>query len=212
MQATTGVPASTGIADALDGLLRSVSHDLRSPLLTISLGSELIADTVPADNDRAALALDSLRSGVKDMERMLDAITLISRARNRALAAEPFQLMPLLGDHRVISDVDDLERLRVRVDPRIVTETLAATTLGSTVELALAVDESMVYITLPLPDDAPECEGSPLAELMGALRIHAGTVIANVGALHAQLERQGGTMSASGGRLRLSLPRVEATP
>ena len=89
MQAATGVPASTDLVGAFDQCLHSVSHDLRSPLLTMSLGTELIADAVVADDDRTALALDSLRSGAKDLERMLGAITLPSRARKRTLTDSP---------------------------------------------------------------------------------------------------------------------------
>lgn len=210
MQAATGVPVSTDLVDALDQFLHSISHDLRSPLLTMSLGTELIADAVPANDDRAALALDSLRNGAKDLERMLDAITLLSRARKRALVDAPVALFELLGGHLVISDVDRVERLQVRVDSRIVTETIAAVAGGAAIDCALAVDESSVHLTLPLPEDAPECEGSPLAVLMGALRTYAGTPIARVAALHAQLERQGGSMFASEGRLRMSLPLAEA--
>lgn len=209
MQAATGVPASTALVDVLDEFLHSVSHDLRSPLLTMSLGTELIADAVAADDGRAALALDSLRNGAKDLERMLDAITLLSRARRRQLADTPVALVELLSGHLVVSDVDRVEQLHVRVDSRVVTETVSTLARGAAIDVALTVDESRVHLILPLPEDAPECEGSPLAALMGALRTYAGTPIANIGALQAQLERQGGTMTVSGGHVRVSLLLTE---
>ena len=209
MQAATGAPGSTDLVGAIDEFLHSVSHDLRSPLLTMSLGTELIADAVAAGDERAALALDSLRNGAKDLERMLDAITMLSRARRRTLADAPVSLVELLSGHLVVSDFDGVERLRVGVDSRIVLETISVLARGAALDIALAVDESRVHLTLPMPEDAPECEGSPLAAVMGALRTYAGTPIANVGALQAQLERQGGTMSLSGGRLRASLPLAE---
>jgi len=210
MQAATGVSASNDLVDALDEFLHSVSHDLRSPLLTMSLGTELIADAVTAGDERAVLALDSLRSGAKDLERMLDAITLLSRARRRDLADGPVPLIELLSGHLVVSDFERVERLRVNVDPRIVLETIAIVARGAALDIALAIEGSRAHLTLPVPEDAPECDGSPLAALMGALRTYAGTPIANVGALQAQLERQGGTMSASGRRLRVSLPLSES--
>lgn len=211
MQAATGAPASMmSIADSLDDLLHSVSHDLRSPLLTVSLGTELIADAIVPDDPRATLALDSLRSGAKDLERMLDAVTLLSRARRRALSSEPIPLVDLLAGHRVVPPIDRLDGLHVRVDPRIVTETIATVAADSSLDLALTIDDSLAHLTMPLPADAPECEGSPLAELMNALRIYAGTPLAQIAALQAQLERQDGTMLASNGRLRMSLPREDA--
>ncbi len=207
MQATNGASTPLDFADVLDQLLHSVSHDLRSPLLTMSLGTELIAAAV-GDDERAALALDSLRHGAKDLERMLDAVSLLSRARRRVLTDESVPLPSLLGDHSITPGVDGLDQLTVRVDRRPVTEIIETASAGSTITVGVSLQGPDVRLTLPVPQGTPEVVGSPLAQLMGALRLYAGTVIAKVAAAEAQLARQGGAVAIVEHELQVRLPRA----
>jgi len=82
----------------LDTLLRSVSHDLRSPLLSISLSAELIE----LGGEGVAEATRALRAGVADLERMLQAVTLLSQARRRELNVAPVALGDLLAGRATI--------------------------------------------------------------------------------------------------------------
>ena len=72
--------AATERRDAahFESLLSTISHDLRSPLLTISLSAELLQDARHVGSED--VALDALREGVRDLGRMLDAVTTLSRA------------------------------------------------------------------------------------------------------------------------------------
>ncbi|RLT39863.1 MAG: hypothetical protein DWI58_12130 [Chloroflexi bacterium] len=73
----------------VEALLYSVSHDLRSPLLTLSLAGELISeslgDRLRAEPSSGIVALDALEHGARDLERMLQALAVVSRARRRPL-------------------------------------------------------------------------------------------------------------------------------
>ena len=82
--------ASRGLepSDLLGVFIRAVSHDLRSPVLSLSLGLELLSDTAPSE-ERARLAREALTQGVAELERMLDAVSAISRARSRLLSDDP---------------------------------------------------------------------------------------------------------------------------
>ncbi len=68
----------------IDALLYSVSHDLRSPLLGLTLSADLLSDPAGVvDGSTRDIALDGLRHGARDMERILHALTAISRAPPR---------------------------------------------------------------------------------------------------------------------------------
>ena len=74
----------------LGSFLRAVSHDFRSPLLTLALAMELLGD-LPTD-ERGQVAREAITHGLQDMERMLDAVGGISRARRRILDEPPTAL------------------------------------------------------------------------------------------------------------------------
>ena len=69
--------------DEFEALLESVAHDLRSPLLTMALSADLLQDAGAAAREQVAYA--ALREGIRDLERMLDAVTTLSRAARRTL-------------------------------------------------------------------------------------------------------------------------------
>src|SRR5688572_11282808 len=200
---TTGARATLDEFEALfDALLFAVSHDLKSPLLSISLGVELLDGASPAESaldDRTRLAMDAVRRGSEDLTRQLDAVTVVSRARRRPLDATPVALATFLPKEAGI------EGVRVAVDARVVTEFVTALD-GARSEVR--VGDSAVRFALPWPASAPACEGPPLEALLTSLGTHAGTVVATLAALQVQLERQGGTIVIGEGWATALLPRA----
>lgn len=190
----------------LDSLLYSISHDLKSPLLTLALASELVADAVREPDDRARLALDSLKHGAKDIERMLDAVTAVSRAWRRPLEVAAVPLMPVLRGHAVTSDHDDPAGVVAAVDPHIVSELEARLLVGQPGTLQLAVEGGAIRLDVPLADGCPEVDGAPLEALLGSLHTYAGTPVEPLAALQVLLERQGGGLAIEGRRASVRLP------
>jgi len=85
-----------------DELLAIVSHDLRSPLSTISLCTTLIADMLPrpARTREVMRRLDVIRRSVDQMERLIQDLLDSARADAGRLTLEPneFRLGPLLAE------------------------------------------------------------------------------------------------------------------
>ncbi len=197
-------------ADELLGLfLRAISHDLKSPLLTLSLSAELLADMLPAA-EHAQVARDGLTNGVREMERMLDGVTAISRARSRILASHPVPLGDLLSGHIVLSEEEHLGRTFVAVDSRYVAELLTAVAAGRAAEVRLELRGAHAQLTLMLPEPLAELTESPLRALLTSLQQHAGTAVGPLAAVQVQLERQGGSIECAEGRLVVRLPLAEA--
>ncbi len=205
----SSLPGDDASADLLDALLFSVSHDLKSPLLTLSLSADLITEAVEATDERTRISLDGLRNGAKDIERMLDAVTAISRARRRPLDATPVALRELLAGAS-IAGLDELGAAAVTIDARVIAELVEALSDGGPVEMQLAVDAGDVHLDAPLPAGSPECDGPPLAALLGSLQTYAGTAVATLAAVQAQLQRQGGALTLHEGRAFVRLPLAEA--
>ena len=115
--------AATEQRDAahFESLLASVSHDLRSPLLTISLSAELLQDARHAGSED--VALDALREGVRDLGRMLDAVTTLSRAWKQVLSASG-SLADALAGQAVDDPGVDVTTLTLAADARLVAELL----------------------------------------------------------------------------------------
>jgi hypothetical protein len=192
--------------DLLGVFIRAVSHDLRSPLLTLSLGLELLSDATSSD-ERARVAREALTEGVAELERMLDAVSAISRARSRILTDQPVALAALLGEHRANAAGVDPEGLRVTVDPRSVNEAIEAIDATMPVELTAAVrDRGTVELSAGLPAEFEAVERPPLEMLLGSLQEYAATPIAALAAAQVLLERQGGGLRCERGRVVLSLP------
>lgn len=207
---TTATTPATGARSTLDdfeglfdALLFSVSHDLKSPLLSISLGAELLVAGPAGESgidERTRLALDSMKRGTEDLTRLLDGVTLVSRARRRPLDAAPVVLASILPG------VPGIEDVRVAVDARVLTELVAA--LGGATGAQVRASEGEVRLALPWPAGAPACEGPPLEALLASLTTHAGTLVGTLAALQVQLERQGGTIVVGGGYATALLPRA----
>ncbi len=195
----------------LDLLLNAVSHDLKSPLLTLSLSGELIAQALPDGGDRARIALDGLKHGAKDLERMLDAVTAVSRVRRRPLEEGAVPLVESLAAHGALSEWEVPAGLALAVDRRVIGEALATVAGDEPSKLVLKVDVDAAELSAPLPDGCPQCDGSPLGALLQSLTTYAGTAVEKLAALQTQLERQGGTVTVddAGAHVRLPLAAVE---
>jgi signal transduction histidine kinase len=192
----------------LSAFIRTVSHDLRSPLLTLSLSTELLADALP-DDERSRVALDAMRHGIVDLERLLDAVTAVSRARSRILQTEPARLADILHGHIVISPDEGAPRACVAVDPRGVTEAIAALT-SAPAELRLDLRRDAVEVSLALPAGIADLEGAPLVALLASLQQYAGTPVAVLAASQTLLERQRGALHCEAGRAVFTLPLAAA--
>lgn len=205
--------AQLGLAEGAETLLaaflRSVSHDLKSPLLTLSLSAELLADVLPGD-ERGRVAREAIGHGIADMERMLDAVTGVSRARRRILTSGPSALGDVLQGHVVYSDDLEMSRVLLGVDGRSVGEALRALATGP-VELRLEAVDGAVVLSAALPTDVADLDGSCVEALLGSLQQHAGTSVAGLAVAEVLLAREGGTLVCSGGRVRMRLPVVEGT-
>ena len=212
-QTTTPQPAQPSPhgppLDLLDALLLSTSHDLRSPLLTIGLSAELIANAVADGDDRTRIALDSMKHGLQDAERMIEALTALSRARRRTLDVTAVSLVESLSEHLTEEARRTLAGALVAVDAGNLDTLIAA--LGEAAVLSNSVESDAQRITLvaPLPAGTPQCDGSPLAALLGSLQTFAGTPIAALAALQVAVERGGGSLSVHAGDVRLALPRAQ---
>ncbi len=80
-------------SDLLDSLLYSVSHDLRSPLLTVSLSAQVLQHTLGDDISQSTTeALNSLRAASVDLERMLSTLNSLSRATRRPIEPDSLAL------------------------------------------------------------------------------------------------------------------------
>lgn len=186
-----------------DALLYAVSHDLKSPMLSIGLGAELL-EGVSAADERARLGLEAVQRGTEDLGRLLDALTQVSRARRRPLDRQPVRLDGLLTA-QAVDGIDRFDGIEVSVDPRLITEFVAA---GGTPRVVVG-DEDVRLITL-LPPELREIEGPPLEALFASLGLHGGTLVTALAVLQVQLDRQGGTLVLSGGQAIAMLPSAAA--
>ncbi|MEX2446952.1 MAG: hypothetical protein WD734_06370 [Dehalococcoidia bacterium] len=213
-QALPAAPTRASASALVDALLYSVSHDLRSPLLTLSLSADLIVEALgdqmrAAPTGGAAVALNALQHGTQDLERMLQALAGLSRAARRPLEEHHAPLRMLLGGHIVLSDVDDLDQCEVAVDAMTVRELIDDICGDDPREVHVSVAEGYAILDLPRPEDADEVSGSPLMALTGSLQRYAGTSIERLAVGQVLLERFGGGVAVEEA-VRLWLP--EAAP
>jgi len=191
----------------LDALLYSVSHDLRSPLLGLTLSADLLNDPAGVtDGNTRDIALDGLRHGARDMERMLQALTVISRARRRVFEHDHGTLGMILGGHLVMSDVDQLAGRVVLVDPVTVRELLDEVVGDGPVEVRVSLQDGLAVLSAPVNVDLPPFEGRPLHALASSLQSYAGSAVEPLAASQVLLDRQGAGFSVEDGRILLWLP------
>ncbi|MFA7248606.1 MAG: hypothetical protein WC273_03155 [Dehalococcoidia bacterium] len=208
------VPGPTDPDDLVEALLFSVSHDLRSPLLTLSLAGELISeslgDRLRAESSSGLVALDALQHGARDLERMLQALTVVSRARRRPLETSRSPLRLLLGGHVVISEAGDLGSRLVAVDPLAVREIIDAVCGEEPAEIHVSLSEAFALLRLPLDEALADVRGAPLVALAHSLQRHAGTLVEALGAAQVMLERSGGHIAIADEGVHVWLPRAES--
>ena len=204
----SAVPKTESPEDILDALLFSVSHDLRSPLLTLSLSAELIRESVDAADQagNTAVALDALKQGAEDLERMLSALTTVSRARRREQEIRTLPVRVLLGGHVVSSNVEHPEGLTVRVDATPVRELIDRLCGEDPAEIRLGRTETHVILRIPSRADLPVLDGSPLIALARSLQLWAGTIVEDLASLQLQLARQAVPMELAEGAVYVWLP------
>src|SRR5690606_10255217 len=154
------------------------------------------------------IALDALRHGAKDMERMLQALTLISRARRRALGPSRVSLQVILGGQLVISEVTDLSHVHVAVDPVPVLDIIETLATDGPIEVHARIEGQAVGLERDGPE-ALEAGTTPLELLVGSLHTHAGTPVEALAAAQVLLERQGGAVECGPARLIVRLPLAE---
>lgn len=191
----------------LGSFLRAVSHDLRSPLLTLSLAMELLGD-LPTD-ERGKVAREAITHGLQDMERMLDAVSGISRARRRILSDEPSTLAAIADGVHVEGDTT-LAAAPLALDARAAVEAFRA--LGDEVVVRLDAQPGFVVASAALPEALAGIEGSGAAALLGDLHTYAGTTAVALAAAEVVLARQGGMLRCEGAQVRMWLPVLGRSP
>jgi hypothetical protein len=188
----------------LNAFIRTVSHDMRSPVLALSLSAELLADALSAD-ERSRMAYDGLTEGIAELERLLDAVSGVSRARSRILTGQPVRVGDLLDGHIVHATDERAADARVAVDPRGVVEAITAL-VRAPAEVWLELEDSSAAVSMMLPDDLAGLTDDPLRALLTSLQEYAGTAVATLAASQVLLERQGGAVLCEAGRATLRLP------
>ncbi len=195
----------------VDALLFSVSHDLRSPLLSITLSADLLQDVAGALSNEhpGGLAVHGLRESARDMERMLQSLTLLSRARRQPFERVRGPLGLILGGHTVSTEVADLASRVVAIDPLTVRDLLDDVAGEGPIQVQAAVEGAYVSLStvLALPLSSV---GSPLHTLASSLQAHAGGPLERLAVAQVLLERQGGSLTVNGGRLQVWLPLESA--
>lgn len=215
-QVIVNTPPLPADPDSLvEALLYSVSHDLRSPLLTLSLAGELIAESLgdrlrEEASSSGAVALDALQHGTRDLERMLQALTTVSRARRRPLEPSRAPLRLLLGGHVVLSDAGDLGSRVVAVDPIAVREIIDAVCGEDPADIAVSLDDTYAVLRLPLDASLAAVRGGPLVALAQSLQMHAGTLVETLAAAEVVLHRFGGGVEVAADGVHLWLPLAAA--
>lgn len=201
-----------GAPDILGALLVAVSHDLRNPLLTLRLGVDWLLEALPADDPGYAVARDTLPGGLADLERMLDGLTLVSRARRRALHIESLAVADLLAGHCIREPGTRVAGTVVAVDPLPVGDALELVGGGEPLDIEVTQTGERIMLACPLPPAFAHVEGAPFSIFTHSLKEYCGTPIAGLAAVQMQLERQSALVQLEGGRLTLCVPAVERAP
>jgi len=143
---------------------------------------------------------------------MLQALTLISRARRRPLEASRAPLRLLLGGHVVISDDGDLGSRLVSVDPIAVREIIDAVCGEDPTEIHVRLTDDFAVLRLPSTEALADVRGGPLVTLAQSLQMHAGTLVESLAAAQVVTERFGGRLEVDEHGVHVWLPRFEPHP
>lgn len=178
----------------LDSLFYAVSHDLRSPLLTVSLSAQLLEHAL-ADTEvnGAPEALGSLRAACDDLERMLAALNALSRASRRA--TDPIEV--------------DCSSLCAGAPAGTVTlDEITAAELRTAIPdtAVVLIEGGAALIRWPVDD----LEGSPLTALAGSLHTYAGGPAELLACLEIALERHGASLEVADAHVTVRLPLIGA--
>jgi hypothetical protein len=122
---------------------------------------------------------------------MLDAVTAVSRARRRALAAGSV----VVGSFAAFLDPQVLEEIGIAVGPAPRDASLDGA--------------GRIQLVYSLPADFAAVEGNPLRLLAGSLQDHAGTLLERLAVVQVLVERQGGSVRMSDGGLVVLLRRAD---
>ena len=199
---------SDGPERLLGMLLSSVAHDLKSPLIALSLGAELLAETeVP---QQRAIASDSIRQGVRDMERMLDAVAAVSASRRQPLQLETITVGDALAGVEVESTTAGWEGRSMTVDRQFMLHLVEFGGGPGNARAGLDMQADAVAITIAAPESTELPSGSPLAALLSSLHEHAGTAVQDLAVLQLLSARQDGDLSMSADGVTVTLP-LQAT-
>lgn len=165
----------------LDSLFYAVSHDLRSPLLTVSLSAQLLEHTLAdVEVDGATETLGGLRAACDDLERMLAAMNALSRASRRQTEATTVDFATLCAGAPTAGVlIDELSAAELRA--------------AVPAEATPTIEGDTAVIRWPIAD----LEGSPLHALAGSLHLHAGGPIEALACLEIALERHDGSLEVA---------------
>ena len=188
--------------DEFVALLTSVSHDLRSPLLTVALSGDLLRDAVDggdADGARASPARRCVRAFATSSA--CSTRSPRSRApRNGRWHRAAHSPACFLEGHWLSGDG------AIDADASLAADLVDALGGGTAVEVRTL--DAAVEVAVALADEAGSVpDGSPLAALLDSLKAYAGTVVERLAAIELQASRQGGALRIDGGRALLTLPR-----
>lgn len=195
--------------DLIDALLYTAAHDLKSPLLTLSLSADLMVRALPETTEQLRTAVDGLRHGGAEIERMLNSLAAVSRAYRRPLDGTVRTVRETLHglDQARCAEIDDaVEGRIVAVDARAVAELLTVLHRQDGGEIDVRVNGSTLTVSAPAPESDYGIAESPLETLFASLTAHSGSVVQALAEVQVQLERQGGSVRFEDGRVEARLP------
>ena len=201
-----------GLFEIIDPLLYAVAHDLKSPLLTLSLSADLLlSDAEPVD-DAQRIAVQGLTEGSKEMERMIDSLAVLSRAYRKSRDPGTTPLTELLVDFEgYLRGEPDIERFRVAVDGRVVRTLLEMLRDEQPDAIVIDVTATELRIEAPAPESEYGIGASPLQTLFGSLTAHAGTQVQTLAEVQVQLGRQAGSITFEDDRTIVRVPLATAS-
>jgi len=148
--------------------------------------------------------MTSMRQGAADMERMLQTLMLLSRARKKELAPARGALRLILGGYNVRSEEAGLLQQVVQVDPLHVREMLDQVAGDDLLQVGVHLLRDSVELDVACA--ALEHGPTPLHALTASLKQYAGTSVEALAVGQILVERQGGSVRGEDGRVVVSLP------